>query len=165
MDRIKAESQKPIEAMNAKVKKDEDEEKDDDMEKGLFSPKTDKPSFTPSFKGHKDALGVGSQTNAKGVTTERSFDPLKQQTSQKKFINMPFEKTVNGSYSTPANGDMGKGEKLSLNKGGQWSLEKDGLQDAIKNLKSSTKVTSAMNTLRAGPAPVAKEETCKDEEG
>lgn len=135
LDRIRAESQRPIEAMNAKVKKDE--ESDDEVnsvQKGLFSPKTEAPKkpFTPSFKGHNAALGVGTSTNASGVTTERSFDPLKQETSQKKYISMPFGKTVNGSYSAPANGSSGgasdmqmsRDEKLSLSKNGQWSLDK-----------------------------------------
>lgn len=36
-------------------------------------------------------------------------------------------------------------------------MEKDGLGDAIKNLKSSTKVTSAMNAMRA---PTMKAEAC-----
>ena len=179
MDRIRAEAAKPIESMTSKVKKEEDEDEDDvekkeDLEKGLFgmgsAPAGEKKSFTPSFKGHSAALGVGAKTNAKGVTTERSFDPLKQQTSQKKFISMPFGKTVNGSYSPQANESgmaMSADEKLTLNKGGQWGLEKN-LQDAIKQLKSSTKVTSAMNSMRsanpgmpkpaAAPAPVLKDE-------
>lgn len=135
LDRIKAESQKPIHAMDSKVKKDEDkdEEDDKDLEKGLFG-SPEKKAFTPSFKGHKDALGVGSNTNSSGVTTERSFDPLKQKTAEKKYINVPFGKTINGSYAPAANSSMAmsRDEKLSLNKGGQWDLKKE-KQSAAKD--------------------------------
>lgn len=129
---IVADDQKRAKAMgaptNPNVKKDEDEDKED-LEKGLFSPKAEaKKPFTPSFKGHSAALGVGSKTNAAGVTTERSFDPLKQQTSQKKYVNVSFSKTINSSYAPATNSSSGMAmsadEKLTLNKGGQWNLEK-----------------------------------------
>lgn len=174
LDRIKAESQRPIEGMTSKVKKDEDDEEDKDLEKGLFgmgSRPVEKKPFVPSFKGHAAAIGSGASTGSNGVTTERSFDPLKQQTSQKKFVSVSFGKTVNGSMGPDTNMSsmqMSTDEKLSLNKGGQWSLEKDGMSDAIKALKSSTKVTGAMNTMRAAnpgmpkPAPIMKGE---DEKG
>jgi hypothetical protein len=185
LDRIKAEASKPIESMSSKVKKDEPKKmpfgdgilpgssvggitikKDEDEE---VEKKEDlNKAFTPSFKGHSAALGIGTSTNAKGVTTERSFDPLKQQTTQKKFISMPFGKTVNNSYAGGENESsmaMSCDEKISLNKGGQWNLEKDGMSDAIRNLKSSTKVTNAMNIIRQPrlggvplPKPIAKDE-------
>lgn len=118
LDRIKAESQKPIEAMDAKVKKDED------MDKGLFGSAEPKKPFVPSFKGHQAALGTGTSTSANGVTTERSFDPLKQQTSQKKYISMPFGKTINNSYSAPVNSSGSAPMAMSIEKNGQWNLHK-----------------------------------------
>lgn len=132
LDRIKAAAQQPMESMSAKVKKDEADKEDEkkDLKKGLFGmspPMEPKRPFTPSFKGHKAALGVGTTTAANGVTTEQDFDPLKQQTSKKKFISIPFGKTINSSYSAPTNGSnmqMSQDEKLTLNKGGQWNLEK-----------------------------------------
>lgn len=43
----------------------------------------------PSFQGHAKALGVGAKTNAKGVTTSRSFDSLSKNVNQKKYIEIP----------------------------------------------------------------------------
>ena len=154
LDRIKAESQKPITATT--VKKDEDEDKEDDekkdLKKGLFSSASTSPKkpFVPSFQGHKAALGAvtGAQTNAKGVTTERSFDPLKQETSKKKFISVPFGKTVNQSYTPQTNMAMSCGEKVSLSKAGQWSLSKE---DDDKTPISPTKLNEHGKAALSAP--------------
>jgi hypothetical protein len=155
------ESQRPLESMSAKVKKDEDEnEKEEELDKGLFGskPPPEKKPFVPSFKGHKAALEVGTTTNEKGVTTERKFDPLKQETSQKKFVNVPFEKTVNGSYGSSVNqGSTGGAmESLSLSKNGQWNLEdmhdEKGRCNSCGNKACDgrdCKVNHAANTMKA----------------
>lgn len=48
-----------------------------------------KSAFKPSFAGHAKALGVGAATNAKGVTTAKSFNNLAQTMSKKKYIEIP----------------------------------------------------------------------------
>jgi hypothetical protein len=48
-----------------------------------------KSAFKPSFAGHAKSLGVGAATNAKGVTTTKSFNNLSQSMSKKKHIEIP----------------------------------------------------------------------------
>ena len=137
---------KTLDLLIAKFKefKEELSKNDTEMKKGLFGSKPTKPvnkPFTPSFKGHKAALGVGSTTNSNGITTETGFDANKQTTVKKKYIDVgldkvecksqpiapkDFKKTINTSYSSPPNDMAMSTEKMTTDKNGQWSLAKDG---------------------------------------
>lgn len=48
-----------------------------------------KKAFQPSFKGHSKALGLGTKTNATGVTTTKALDSARGTISKSKYIEIP----------------------------------------------------------------------------
>lgn len=145
---------------------------------GSFQPKIVAPAAPAAKLTGMDRIKALSQQPIK------KGELLKQMTSEKDHANAPFGKTVNNSYSPGANGgegsmQMSRDEKISLSKNGQWNLAKsadacakdedmdkdEGLRNAISKLHSETKITNAMNQMRAAPKPVAapimKAERCE----
>lgn len=119
LDRVRAESQKPIESMDAKVKKDEGMDKGADL-------KAKEVGSHIAADAYKGFLNKPQLPKPHKNSMPSPEEHAARASMYEDFAPSPVRKNVNNSYADDPNSGMAmsRSEKISLSKNGQWNLGK-----------------------------------------